>query len=72
MPRIHKNDIRGMSLQDLVSLMMRARLEGTYPESDLDKVMRKINKRINQGETLVTDDLIDDIDKDFADIGGFD
>ena len=63
MPRIHRADIRGMSLQQLKDLLLAAIQDGTYLAGDIQKVINKIEKRILDGHRLVDDDVEQEIVK---------
>ncbi|WP_221800354.1 hypothetical protein [Oceanobacter mangrovi] len=65
MPRIHRADLRGMTLQQLMDLLQAAADDGTYSRGDIEKVLAKIRKRILNGDAnvVVDDDTVDDIVK---------
>ena len=69
MPRIHRADIRGMTLQQLKDFLFAAIQDGSYSAHDMQKVIDKIEKRILEGHTLVDDYVEEEIIKKS---GGFD
>lgn len=71
MPRIHRADLRGLTLQQLMDLLQAAADDGSYPRRDIEKVLAKIRKRILDGnaQDYVDDDTIDDITKPGGGLG---
>jgi len=72
MPRIHRADLRGLSLQQLMDLLQAAADDGTYRRSDIEKVLAKIRKRILDGHANADDDVVHEIVKEDLGIGGSD
>lgn len=70
MPRIHRADLRGMSLEQLMDLLQAAADDGTYRRGDIEKVLAKIRKRILDGHNNADDDEVYEIVKSDLKTGG--
>ena len=71
MPRIHRADLRGLTLQQLMDLLQAAADDGTYPRGDIEKVLAKIRKRILDGHNNADDHDVTELLKDNLGSGGF-
>ena len=63
MPRIHRSDLHGRSLQELMDIFQAALDDGTYSRHDMEKVLAKIRKRILDGQVVADDHTVDEIVK---------
>lgn len=59
MPRIRKRDLNGKSREQLTQILNAAVADGTYSDKDVQKVIKKIDKRMKRGDKLKDDEMID-------------
>ena len=63
--KIHSASLQGKSLQELNDIFQNA-TDLDYPQDQIQKIVAKIQKRLQKGDTMGDAELWDELDKTFS------
>lgn len=61
MPRIRKRDLKGKSREQLTQILNNAVEDGSYSDRDIQKVIKKIDKRMRRSDKLNDEQMLNEL-----------